>query len=171
MGGAEHESAAISLARLSKIFQKPPASRKPAASRMTGTGFTAQNNTGRRKITFISHCESTFHLAEISTEKHWQSYPMFPSPTRCTLTGQRLRLAAPKSIWKGILILDCFVFPIEFQGTEHIQLMVRGQLDGTPYKGQSHACCSKRREAGIPILGLPPAPAPRRETKRAWKSP
>lgn len=74
MGAAEHKSSALSLARLPKVFQKPPASKKLSASKMTGTGFATQNKMGSRKITFISHCESTFHLEEISTEKCEQSY-------------------------------------------------------------------------------------------------
>lgn len=121
VGDTEHKSSAISLARLPKIFQKPPASKEPAISKMTGTEFTAQNNTGRRKITLTSHCESTFHLAKISTEKRWQSYSTFLPPMHCTLMGQRPRLAAPKSIWKEIFNPWLFQFPIELQEMEHTQ--------------------------------------------------
>lgn len=118
MGAAEHKFSASPLARLSKIFQKPPASKKLSASKMTGTGLAAENNMGRRKITFISHCESTFHLEEISYREMLAVIflSIFPSPVTAPwwVCGQ-----VPKSILKGILTLDYFVFQWSYrtQGT------------------------------------------------------
>lgn len=147
VGAAEHKSSASSLARLSKIFQKPPASKKLSASKMTGTGFATQNNMGRRKITFISHCESTFHLEEISTEKFWQSYSIPYSSPRCTapwwVSGQ-----APKSILKGILTLDYLIF----QWSYRTQSTCNTWCEGTHYKGHPQEDCSGKTQAGIPVL-------------------
>lgn len=83
MGDAEHKSSATSFSRFSKIIQQTPVSKRLAASKMTGTELTTQNNTDRRKITFISRCESTLHLADTSREM--LAVPILSIPLRNAL--------------------------------------------------------------------------------------
>lgn len=83
VGDAEHKSSATSFSRFSKIIQQTPVSKRLAASKMTGTELTTQNNTDRRKITFISRCESTLHLADTSREM--LAVPILSIPLRNAL--------------------------------------------------------------------------------------